>query len=102
MEYRGSRYMDKVDICLITLIYLIQMTLAILSIVMYLIPPPSTIGREFRNRVPWEAILSLHTTKFTYTNFKTIGDIIHLYVAISSNFLSANSIDYRDNRTEQR
>ena len=38
------------------------MALTISSLASYLIPPTSTIGREFRNSAPWVAILSLHTT----------------------------------------
>ena len=54
--------MDKVDICLITFIYLIRMTLTIIFVALYPMPPPSTIGRTSRNSALWAAIFSLHTT----------------------------------------
>ena len=38
------------------------MNLTILFVSFHLIPPPSNIGREFRNIALWAVILSLHTT----------------------------------------
>ena len=52
--------MDKLDICLIPFIYLLQTTLTILSIALYLMPPPLTTERAFRNSAPWAEIISLH------------------------------------------
>ena len=38
------------------------MNLTILSVALYLMPPPSTIRRAFRNSAIWAVILSLHAT----------------------------------------
>ena len=73
------------------------MTFTTLSVALYLMPPPSTIGRSFRNSAGGNNYPTHN--HIININFKTIGDITHLYGAISSNVLRANSINYRENNT---
>ena len=57
------------------------MALTISSLASYLIPPTSTIGREFRNSAPWVAILSLHTTKL-YIPIPKLLDILPTFMVL--------------------
>ena len=47
-EADQDRKMDKLDILMIPLVYLIQMTLIILSVVYYLVLNPSKLGENLK------------------------------------------------------
>ena len=57
--------MDKLDLGLITFIYLLRTTLTILSVAMFLLPTPGNLGIAIRRGAPWMAIISLHTTSLS-------------------------------------
>ena len=61
-EYTGSRSMDKLDLVLIQFIYLLLLTLTILSVAMFLFPTSGNLGKTIRRATLWMAITSLHTT----------------------------------------
>ena len=61
--------MDKVDLCLIPFIYLLRLTLNILSVVILLMPTPANLGKVIQNGIPWMAIISLHTTTLPINQF---------------------------------
>ena len=48
------------------------MTLTLLSVALFLMQPPSTLGREFRNSAPWAEILSLHKTTLSIPIIKIL------------------------------
>ena len=52
----GSRLMDKFDFCHIAIVYFLRTTFTILSIAMFLVPTPSTIGRSLKNGAKWTPI----------------------------------------------
>ena len=45
--------MDKVDLCLIPFIYLLRLTLNILSVVIFLMPTPANLGKAIQNGITW-------------------------------------------------
>ena len=61
--------MDKIDLCLIPFIYLLRLTLNILSVVIFLMPTPENLGKAIQNGIPWMAIISLHTTTLPISQF---------------------------------
>ena len=63
-EADQDRKMDKLDILMIPLVYLIQMTLIILSAVYYLVLNPSKIGRELKSLTIWIQYICLHVLLF--------------------------------------
>ena len=52
--------MDKLDMCLIPVIYLFRTTLKLLSEFTFIVHAPSIIGREFKNIITWMAIAGIH------------------------------------------
>ena len=61
--------MDKLYLALIPFIYLLQMTLTILSVAMFLLPTPGNLGKAIRRGAPWMAIIILHTTSLSIQYF---------------------------------
>ena len=57
--------MDKIDLGLIPFIYLLQLTLTVLSVAMFLLPTPGNLGKAIMRGAPWMAIISLHTTSLS-------------------------------------
>ena len=68
-KYTGSRNLDKLDVCLIPFIYLLRLTLNILSVVIFLMPTPANLGKVIQNGIPWMEIIILHTTTLPITQF---------------------------------
>ena len=52
--------MDKLDMCLITFIYLLRTTLIILSEFTLIVNITSIIAREFKNTLTWMEIYGIH------------------------------------------
>ena len=57
--------MDKLYLGLIPFIYLLWMTLTILSVVMFLLPSPGNLGKATRRGAPFMEIIILHTTSLS-------------------------------------
>ena len=57
--------MDKLDLNLIPFIYLLRLTLTILSVAMLLLPTPGNLQKAIRRGALWMAIISLHTTSLS-------------------------------------
>ena len=60
----GCRPMDKLDLVLISLLYLFRMTLTLISVAINLVPTPSKIWTAIRNAITWTAIISLYIIIF--------------------------------------
>ena len=56
--------MDKLDICIIPLIYLFRMTLTFLSFAIVFVPTPLKIWSALKNGLTWIALISIHLILF--------------------------------------
>ena len=67
--------MDKLDLVLITLLYLIQMTLTLISVAITFMPTPSKVWMAIRNAMTWTAIISLHMILFVLSALHRLTQI---------------------------
>ena len=62
----GIRPMDKLDFCLIPLVYFLRMNFTTLSVATLLVPTPSTIERALKNGAKWTAIYLPPSNYFSF------------------------------------
>ena len=67
--------MDKIDLCIITLIYLFWLTLTILTVATFFLANPYAIGREPNNGLPWNNKFSLHMIIFVLSGLHSLVQI---------------------------
>ena len=60
----SCRPMDKLDLVLIPLLYLLRMTLTLISVSMNFMPTPSKFWTAIRNTITWTDIISLYLILF--------------------------------------
>ena len=74
-EHTGSKFMDRLNFCLIAFVFFLQMTLTILSVAMFLVKNPSTIGIALVNGAKWTAIFCLYPIIFALSELHSLIQI---------------------------
>ena len=75
--------MDKLDLVLIPLLYMFQMTLTLISVAIKFIPTPSKVGTEIRNATTWTAIISLHMILFVLSDLHRLTQITIIQIPLN-------------------
>ena len=75
--------MDKLDLVLIPLLYLLQMTLTLISVAITFKPTPSKVCTEIRNAMTWTAIIILHMILFVPSFLQTLTQIPIIQIVLN-------------------
>ena len=67
--------MDELNLVLITLLYLLRMTLTLMSVAITFVPTPSKVWTAIRNAMTWTAIISLHMILFVLSALHRLTQI---------------------------
>ena len=67
--------MDKLDICLIPLIYLLRMTLTLLSFTIVFVPNPLKLWSALKNRLTWIYLIIIHLILFVLKQLHSLVTI---------------------------